>query len=102
MEFIETTIFTKLIYDYLSDEEYLALQWELALHPEMGAVIPESRGLRKFRWSGKGQGKRGGVRIIYYYRSLENQIWLLTIYAKNEAENVPLKTLKKIRERLGQ
>ncbi|BBJ31859.1 hypothetical protein RAS_09680 [Rickettsia asiatica] len=49
----------------------------------------------------KGQGKRSGVRIIYYYKSKEEQIWLLTIYAKNEAENILASVLKKIKEELG-
>lgn len=49
MEFIEAPIFTKFIHKYLNDDEYSALQWELALHPETGVLIPESRGLRKLR-----------------------------------------------------
>jgi mRNA-degrading endonuclease RelE of RelBE toxin-antitoxin system len=100
MEFIEAPIFTKIIHEYLDDDEYSALQWELVIHPETGALIPESGGLRKLRWGIKNRGKRGGVRIIYYYKLLEDQIWLLTIYAKNEAENIPLGILRKIRKGL--
>lgn len=101
MEYIESPLFSKLIRSYLNDEEYAAFQWDLALHPEKGDLIPSSRGLRKIRWLGKGKGKRGGVRIIYYYKNRESQIWLLTIYAKNEDENIPIYILKKIKEELG-
>jgi mRNA-degrading endonuclease RelE of RelBE toxin-antitoxin system len=70
------------------------------LNPEKGDLIPGSRGLRKVRWAGSGRGKRGGVRIIYYYKNPEGQIWLLTIYAKNEDENIPLTILNRIKEEL--
>ena len=100
MEYIESPLFSKLIETYLKDEEYAAFQWDLALHPEKGDLIAGSGGLRKIRWLGKGRGKRGGVRIIYYYKNREEQIWLLTIYAKNEDENIPLSILKKIKEEL--
>ncbi|MCC7201973.1 MAG: transcriptional regulator [Nitrospirae bacterium] len=101
MEFIETPIFTRLISGYLSDIEYSALQIELALNPESGDIIQGSGGLRKLRWSGKGKGKRGGLRIIYYWQKQNHEIWLLTIYAKNEAEDISLEILKKIRKEIG-
>src|SRR3990167_1777350 len=100
MEYIESPLFSKLVNSYLEDEEYAAFQWDLALHPEKGDVIPGSGGLRKVRWAGKGKGKRGGVRVIYYYKNREGQIWLLTIYAKNEDENIPVSVLKRIKEEL--
>jgi hypothetical protein len=62
----ETPLFTKLVYEYLSDEGYSALQWALTLRPDAGSVIP---GIRKMRWAGKGHGKRGGLRILYYWRN---------------------------------
>ena len=100
MEFIESPFFTKIIYKYLTDQEYRALQWELALRPEFGDIIPQSGGIRKIRWGVEGRGKRGGVRVIYYYQSLDEQIWLLTVYAKNEAENISGHLLRKIKEEL--
>ena len=67
MVIIETSIFTHQVQALLSDEEYRQLQMALVLHPEIGAVIPGSGGLRKVRWSIGGRGKRGGVRVIYYF-----------------------------------
>ena len=96
--FIEAPIFSKQVYKYLSDDEYAALQWGLALRPEAGKLIPGSGGLRKLRWSAKGRGKRGGTRIIYYWQKADGEIWMLTIYAKNEAENIPAHILRKIKE----
>lgn len=100
MEFIESPLFSKLIDSYMDNEEYIAFQWELALHPEKGDIIPGSGGLRKLRWGFQNKGKRGGTRIIYYYKTKAGQIWLLTIYAKNEAENLPFSLLNKIRKEL--
>ena len=100
MEYIESPLFSKLIGTYLKDDEYAALQWDLTLHPEKGDLIQGSGGLRKLICLGKGRGKRGGVRIIYYYKNQVGQIWLLTIYAKNEYENIPLSILKKIKKEL--
>lgn len=100
MEFIEAPIFSKVLADYLSDDEYAALQWVLTEQPKAGKIIPGSGGLRKLRWQAPGRGKSGGYRIIYYWRDHRGQIWLLTIYAKNEAENIPAHILKAIKEEL--
>ena len=67
MVFIETSIFTRQVISLLNDDEYRELQIALSLHPEAGAIIPRSGGLRKIRWSMEGRGKRGGVRAIYYW-----------------------------------
>ena len=98
--FIEAPIFSNKVYDYLNEDEYAALQWTLAVRPETGEVIPGSGGLRKIRWSAKGRGKRGGTRIIYYFQKENGEIWLKTICAKSEMENIPTKTLKAIKEAL--
>jgi hypothetical protein len=98
--FVETRLFTKLVQEYLSDDEYGALQQALVANPEAGDVIPGSGGVRKLRWSIAGRGKRGGIRVIYYLRSRQGQIWMLTLYAKNAAENIPAHVLKKIREEI--
>ncbi|RME73405.1 MAG: transcriptional regulator [Chloroflexi bacterium] len=100
MIFIETSIFTRLIYSYLSDDEYLGLQMFLDRYPDKGKIIPGSGGVRKLRWSTSGRGKRGGIRVIYYWRASENEIWLLTIYGKNERETIPGHILKQIAEEI--
>jgi len=68
--------------------------------PDTGDVIRGSGGIRKLRWSGKGKGKRGGFRIIYYWKSKKNEVWLLTLYAKNEAENISVSVLREIRKEI--
>lgn len=97
--FIETHLFTRLVSECLSDDAYLQLQASLAKNPEAGAVIPGSGGVRKLRW-GLGGGKRGGLRVIYYVRSHNGVIWLLTLYSKNVKDNIPAQVLRKIREEI--
>ena len=101
MEYIESPLFSKLLKSYFTDDQYATFQWELALYPKAGDLVPGSGGLRKIRWSVKGCGKRSGVRVIYYYKMKEEQIWLLTIYAKNETKNIPAPILRRIKEELG-
>lgn len=62
--FIETKLFTRLVQDYLTDDEYRELQTMLIEQPEAGDVIPGSGGVRKVRWRAPGRGKRGGYRVI--------------------------------------
>lgn len=100
MEFIETSLFTSLIYSYLSEDEYLGLQVYLLRHPESGDIIPGSGGVRKIRWAMKGKGKSGGIRVIYYWKVSDEEIWLLTVYSKSEKETIPGHILKKIAEEI--
>ena len=98
VEFIETSIFTKLIYTFLTDDEYVGLQGFMLEYPGAGKVVPGSGGVRKLRWASAGKGKRGGVRVIYYFKKHENEIWMLTIYGKSEVENIPAHILRQIAE----
>ena len=84
MLFVETPVFTSLVDDLLDDEEYRSLQLALLLRPEQGPLIRGSGGLRKVRWRIKGRGKRGGLRVIYYFDSSKQTIYLLFIYSKSE------------------
>jgi len=59
---------------------------------------PGSGGVRKLRWGIAGRGKRGGLRIIYYLRTQHGPIWMLTLYPKNVAENIPAGVLRKIKD----
>lgn len=100
LTFIETRLFTRLVEGYLSDDEYGALQWALAANPLAGDVVRGTGGVRKLRWSVAGRGKRGGVRVIYFARTHKGEIWMLTIYAKTEADSIPANVLRKIREEI--
>jgi len=97
---IETKLFRRLVQEYLSDDEYAKLQQALLTDPEAGAVIPGSGGIRKLRWGVAGRGKRAGIRVIYFLRTRQGQIWMLTLYAKNVAENIPTHVLKQIKDEI--
>ena len=84
MVFVETIIFSKLLAGYLDDDEYRRLQVALMLRPEQGPVIRGSGGLRKVRWAKAGGGKRGGVRVIYYWLPADQVFYMLYVFSKNE------------------
>ncbi|MFO0965470.1 MAG: type II toxin-antitoxin system RelE/ParE family toxin [Gemmataceae bacterium] len=96
--FIETKVFTRLVREYLSDDEYGELQKHLVAAPDAGDVIAGTGGVRKLRWRGSGKGKRGGFRVIYFAKMEEGRIWMLTMYPKNVRDNIQADVLKKIRE----
>ena len=100
ISFIETRLFTRLVQQYLSDEEYSLLQQALIAEPEAGSVVAGSGGVRKMRWGMAGRGKRGGIRVIYYLRTKQGQIWMLTLYPKNVAENISAHVLKQIKDEI--
>ena len=79
MIIIETSVFSRLIQELMSDDEYRPLQEALITRPESGDLIKGSSGLRKIRWKLKGQGKRGGVRVIYYWVTADDQILMLYV-----------------------
>lgn len=96
MIFIETSFFTKLLPQYLSDDEYSALQSYLLQKPDAGDIVKRSGGIRKVRWAFAGKGKSGGVRIIYYWKKSEHEIWMLTLYSKSERATIAAHVLKQI------
>jgi mRNA-degrading endonuclease RelE of RelBE toxin-antitoxin system len=100
MIFIETSIFTKRIGQYLTEEEYFGLQKFLLQYPESGNIIQQTGGVRKLRWAISGKGKSGGVRVIYYWKKQDDEIWLLTVYRKSEQETIPSHILRKIAEEI--
>lgn len=98
--FIETKLFTRLVQEYLTDDEYGELQLFLISDPESGPVIPGTGGVRKLRWRAAGRGKRSGYRVIYYVKCADGVIWMLTMYPKNVIENIPAHVLRQIREEI--
>ncbi len=88
MRFVETPVFTKTVGTLLSDDEYRSLQSVLMLRPDQGALIRGTGGLRKVRWGGHGRGKRGGLRIIYYWDNTTETIYMLHVYAKTDQDDL--------------
>lgn len=99
-EFIESSLFSKLVYDYLSEDDYTLFQQYLLEHPEAGDVVQGSGGVRKVRWARAGTGKSSGVRVCYYTRNAAGQILLLVIFAKSVRASIPGALLKQIKEML--
>ena len=97
MLFIETPIFTKLVSELLPDDDYRKIQLALILRPEAGKIIPSSGGLRKIRWKIHGSGKRGGLRMIYFWDVPEDTIYMLLIYKKSKQEDLTQNQLKTLR-----
>ena len=90
LEFVEAPVFTRLVAEYISDDDYCELQLHLARDPEAGEVIPGTGGFRKLRWDDRRRrrGKRGGLRVVYYYFSDDAQLWFVTIYRKSEVADI--------------
>lgn len=84
MRFVETPVFTASVVRHPDDEAYRRLQLARMLRPEQGPVISGAAGLRKVRWARPGGGKRGGLRIVYYWAPAEAAFYMLYCYAKNE------------------
>jgi|SRR5579859_4784941 len=99
MEFIEAPAFTRHLPEYLNDDEYRTLQHRLGENPELGSLMPGTSGFRKLRWADvrRGKGRRGGLRVIYYYFASDNQIWLMTLYDKAEAADLSAREKKALK-----
>ena len=98
MIFTETTVFTRQITKLLTDEDYQALQQALLRDPAAGDLIKHSGGLRKVRWHSAARGKRGGIRVIYYWFVNDAEIYMLLAYGKGEKDDLSPKELKLLRE----
>lgn len=95
---VETPTFVEDAKRLWSEEERGAFCAWLASNPEAGSVVSGSGGCRKVRWTRSGSGKRGGVRIIYFTKISDEEIWLLVIYSKAVVGNIPAHILKAVRE----
>src|SRR6478609_4280864 len=83
MRFVETTVFTARINQLIRDDEYRRLQLALIGDPQSGDLMRRAGGARKMRWGAGGKGKRGGIRVIYYWDGDET-FFMLYVFAKNE------------------
>lgn len=97
MVFIETPVFTRLVEELLPHDSYMGLQHVLLLRPETGLVIPGSGGLRKLRWGIEQKGKRGGLRVIYYWDKPNEVIYMLFVYRKGEREDLTSEQIRALR-----
>jgi hypothetical protein len=100
--FVELPAFQRFRSDYLEDDEYRMLQWQLLGSPEAGDIIKGTGGLRKLRFGDKrrGKGKRGGLRVIYYLWMGGSQFWMFTIYDKDEMNDLSNDERKKLADML--
>jgi hypothetical protein len=96
--FIESSVFERMRPVYVDDDEYGELQQFRMENPEFGQVVPGSGGVRKLRWTRRGMGKRGGLRVIYFVQRKPNEFWLLAVYAKAKRGDVPAHILKQLLE----
>jgi len=94
MRFVETPVFTGAIRELMDDDDYRRLQLALLFRPEQGALIRGSGGLRKIRWGARDAGKRGGVRVIYFWHKAGQAIYMLLAYSKHDQEDLTRAQLK--------
>ncbi len=92
---IETPTFQKQAAKIWTDDERLKFIDWIAVNPLAGDVIPNADGARKVRWSITGNGKRGGIRVIYFNLTEQGTIVLITLYQKSEQTNITKKEIKK-------
>ena len=85
---VELPEYIKRSTNLLSESERQGVINYLAAHPQSGAMMQGTGGIRKFRWSSGNKGKSGGVRIIYYYHNASMPLFLLTLFGKNEKANL--------------
>ena len=97
MVFIETHNFTKSIRELITDDNYAELQKALSINPAIGTLIEGTGGLRKVRWKINDKGKRGGIRIIYYWHVKNHQILFLLVYSKNVKDDLTQKQKQQLK-----
>ena len=85
---VELPEFLRKASNLLQESERLSMIKYLAIHPLSGDLLQGTGGIRKLRWSAKGNGKSGGVRVIYYYHNGSIPLFLLTVFGKGEKANL--------------
>ena len=94
----ETPVFVRQAKEVWSEEERDEFVLYIAGNPEAGSVIADTDGVRKVRWSRAGSGKRGGVRVIYFYHDQDRPLYLLMVYAKGRQEDLDPDEKRAVRE----
>jgi hypothetical protein len=94
----ETPLFARQAEEVWSEGERDEFVNFIARNPELGDVIPDTGGVRKVRWTRAGSGKRGGVRVIYYYHDPNRPLYLLMVYAKAQRENLSADEKRAVRK----
>lgn len=100
--FVELPPFQRVRQEYMDDDAYRRLQLDLLANPEVGDLIEGAGGLRKLRRPDprRGKGKRGGLRVIYYWWPSGGQYWLFTVYDKDQADDLTAQQRKLLRQML--
>jgi hypothetical protein len=96
MIFTESLAFSRKVYEVLSEDELIALEYRLVLAPNSGDLIPGAGGLRKIRVASGGKGKRGGSRVIYYWYVVPEKIQFCRIYEKSSQSNLSKAEIQQI------
>ena len=94
--FIETLLFTKQVMDSIDDDNYGEFQRYLSMYPNAGRVIRGSHGIRKVRWALPGKGKSGGIRVLYFWRPENDQIYLLFLFKKGERSDLTRSQVRRL------
>ena len=94
----ETSLFLRQAADVWTDAERTAFVDFIAANPEEGDLIQDTGGIRKVRWSRQGSGKRGGVRVVYFYHDTAMPLYLLMVYAKAQREDLSPDEKRRVRE----
>lgn len=98
LTFVETPVFTRLVREVVSDDDYAEFQTQLARHPEKGDLLQGCGGVRKIRMAVGARGKSGGARVIYLYLRHRERIYLLYLFTKGDAANLSAEGKKTMRE----
>lgn len=97
---VEIAIFEKLWPNYWTQAEHDEFADYIAANPNAGDVVSGSGGVRKVRWARTGSGKSGGVRVIYFNRLANGEIWLIFMYAKSKLDAIAGKALKEMKDEI--
>lgn len=97
---VETPTFRRLWPHYWTEDERGEFAAWLSENPGAGDVVRKSGGVRKVRWTHAGSGKSGGVRVVYFNRLANGEVWLLFMYAKAELDSIAAEVLREMKDEI--